>query len=298
MRITTVFITTLIALLCAGVSADQAHAANTPIVATATFVKGKVDLISVREKRKLAVKTGRKFTAGDRIITSRNGVVEVTFDNNNVIRLDNSADLVIRSLHRNERGSTFSIFNMAFGRVKSLVSRLFSDESKFEYQTKAAIAGVAGTPPFVLDVTEDSTSVDLLGRKGDKGSIYVSGFDKKKTKVTLLPGFRTIVQSNQPPMKPFRIDGARFNELNNLKTKSGSEETPPPSTPSPGANILINSIAGKISVPRTPRENISPGLEELENHYDQGSGLLPNDPRESRKPFPGLYRGKATVTLK
>ncbi|MBI5814983.1 MAG: FecR domain-containing protein [Nitrospinae bacterium] len=187
---------------------------SAPISAKAVHVEGSVVVISVRDAKMRAVAKGDTFSEGDRIKTSSNGVVEVELDTSDLIRLDKNSDLVIKSLNRNPKGSTFSIFSLMIGRVKSAVSRLADRESRFEYHTKAAICGVSGTPPFIVESTNGETNVDLLGEPGEKGSVYVRGFDPAATMVHVLSGSRTVVNFGSAPTAPFPISSDRRQHLN------------------------------------------------------------------------------------
>lgn len=188
--------------------------ADTPIGAKAVYVEGVSHVISVKDGKRRRVKVNTPFQEGDRLTTSQNGVVEIRFDTGNLIRVDKGADMVIRSLHRNDRGSTFSVFGLLVGRVKSAVSKLISSESKFEYHTRTAICGVAGTPPFIVAFQGNKTFVDLLGKKGEEGALRIQGLDPAKSIVTVLSGFRTVINPSQPPEIPRPITPQRFRQLN------------------------------------------------------------------------------------
>lgn len=191
-------------------------AASTPIGAEAIYVEGKVTVLSIKDARETTVSVGSSFIAGDKIVTSSNGVVEMKFDNGNIMRVDHGTELSVKSLHRDGDGSTFSVFHLWAGRVKAAVSRLASSTSKFEYHTKGAIAGVSGTPPFVVGYEPklNITEVDLLGKKGEPGKVYVQGFDPGKTLVEVFANTRTSVKEGLPPMKPIEISPQRLQQLN------------------------------------------------------------------------------------
>ncbi|VAX16443.1 hypothetical protein MNBD_NITROSPINAE04-883 [hydrothermal vent metagenome] len=187
--------------------------AATPIGAKAVYVEGAAHVISVKDKSRRRVELDSTFTEGDRVTTEADGIVEIEFDTGDLVRVDKDTEMVVRSLKRDESGSAFSIFNLVIGRVKSAVGKLATKDSKFEYHTKTAIAGVAGTPPWVIRFHEDVTEIDLLGKEGDKGFVYVQGLDPKKTLVTLSPGTRTIVRLGMAPLKPFPIEPDRIEML-------------------------------------------------------------------------------------
>lgn len=199
-------------LLCS--VAANAFAATSPIGAKAVHVEGDARVISAKTARESKIAVGSLIEAGDRIKTARNGIVEVEFDNGDLIRVDVDSDMTVQSLHRDEKGSSFSIFNLVLGRVKSAVSKLVTAESKFEYHTKAAICGVGGTPPFVVEFRANKVNVDLLGKPGDSGFVYVQGFDPAKTMVTLFAGTNTAARFGQAPMQPAPISQERIQHLN------------------------------------------------------------------------------------
>ena len=206
---------------------DSAFAENSVIGAKAVFVQGTVHVIHKGDKHRVRVRLGKVIKEGDRIITSRTGVLEIRFDNNDLIRIDRNTNMVVNSLYRENDGSTFSVFNLLFGRVKSAVSKLASSRSKFEYHTKAAIAGVAGTPPFVVAYEKGKMEVDLLGKEGEHGAVFVKGFDPNETLVTVLSNTRTTVTFGSPPLKPFPVSLQRLRRLQRampFKTKTGGGE--------------------------------------------------------------------------
>ncbi|MBI5816120.1 MAG: FecR domain-containing protein [Nitrospinae bacterium] len=240
-----------------------------PIKATAKFVQGDVFVVRLADGKQESVVKGTAFAEGDRVTTSKSGVVEIEMDTGNLIRVDKSSDLTIKSLRRNERGSTFSIFGLSFGRVKSAVSKLASKESKFEYHTKAAIAGVGGTPPFVVEADGDTTNVDLLGSEGQAGQVYVIGGDPSRTTVLLNAQFRTTVTTGQQPALPFPIDPERLQFLNRVIPFSVTGQ------PSAGGgmplfqDVLIDNLSRHVTPPVTTNPGGAKTLEDLDTQLYQ-----------------------------
>ncbi len=240
--------------------------AATPIKAKAVYVEGSVNVISTKDNKSRLVKTGDLFVEGDKIVTEKDGVVEIKFDTGALIRIDVDTQMIVTSLHRNDSGSTFSIFNLIAGRVKSAVTKLVDDKSKFEYQTKAAISGVSGTPPFIVEALGAITNIDLFGGEGDEGALYVIGFDPAKTMITLFPGHRTIIRRGQASGEPFKILPKRRQKLNiEIPFKSLSIEQ--------SKKITMHGLERRISIPRPERDGVSYDGEELETQYDQGPGV-------------------------
>ena len=159
---------------------------------------------------------GQRLTVGDSIETGNNGVAEILFDDGNVTRIDENTLLTIEALSIEGDGSRKSVLGLAFGRVKNLVSKLEHKRSRFEVHTRSAVAGVRGTPKWVVstfDGVRPTTEVDLLGGIDDTGSVFVRGKDKVGTEVLLKPRTRTVVTMGLAPTTPFVIDPDRFNRM-------------------------------------------------------------------------------------
>jgi len=141
----------------------------------------------------------------------------------------------------NDKGSTTSIFGLLVGRVKSSVKKLLDKDSKFEYQTKAALAGVAGTPPWFFSFIGGLAEVDLTGDQGDPGSVYVEGSDPNQSRVSLFPGFRTTVGFGGAPSNPFQISGERLRQFNRtmpfhmMRPRGGPDGNEPGGDPGGGS---------------------------------------------------------------
>ncbi len=254
-------------------------AATTPIGAKAVYVEGSVYVLSVKDKQMRRVKVGSKFVMGDRVRTKSDGIVEIEFDTGDLIRIDRDTDMVIRSLHRDEKGSTFSIFNLIVGRVKSAVDRLTTKDSKFEYHTKTSISGVAGTL-FIVESRKDLTSVDHLGKKSVPGAVYVQGFDPAKTMVMVFAGNRTTVRPGAPPLKPFPISRERLQMLKKTmpfktkpegKKKVKEKKEAPAST---GEQLVTSTISQSISTPKQPKPEEAQSVDSTNTQSTSGQGAV------------------------
>lgn len=248
---------------------------SAPIGAKAVYVEGSVRAISAVDAKMRSVAKGDTFTEGDRITTSASGVLEVEFDTGDLIRVDKNSDLVIKALNRNPKGSTFSIFSLMIGRVKSAVSKLTDSDSKFEYHTKAAICGVSGTPPFIVESIDGQTNVDLLGEPGEKGAVYVKGFDPAGTMITIFSGTRTVAHFGSPPLSPFPISSERRQQLNKV--------------------IPFKTTPKSHSAPEPKRDNAAPKEEPkeqtVENKERQGGNGGASEPSPVSQPAAGPLQG-------
>jgi len=273
----------LIVCLALFISVAPASAGYSPIVAKAVYVKGAAYVISIKTSRRSRVRLNMPFAEGDRLITRSNGAVEIRFDTGDLIRLDKNTDMVIRSLHRDSSGSTFQVFSLLVGRVKSAVSKLFNKASKFEYRTKTAICGVAGTPPFFVEYSdeEEKTSIDLVGKKGEPGALRVTGLDVSNTVVTVLSGFGTNIPSGGIPDTPMEITPQRFRQLNSSVRFHSRIYDRPHDTPPPARTGGVDNQNGQ--------QNEGPGDGQGQGPGD-GFGRGPGD-GQGQGPGDGFGRG-------
>ncbi|MDH5479095.1 MAG: FecR domain-containing protein [Nitrospinota bacterium] len=269
----------VIFLVFAFFTASSTHAA--PIGAKAVYVEGRVTVIHA-DKKEEPVKLGDSLAEGDTITTLSNGILEVEYDNGDLTRIDRNTTMVIKSLHRDSSGSSFSIFGLLAGRIKSAVSKLMTSESKFEYHTKSAVAGVAGTPPFVVEAKGNVTNVDLLGKKGDPGRVYVQGTDPSRQIVYLSALQRTVARFGQPILAPFEIKPDRLRRLQiqmKFKTRDvvqgqarlGSKSTT--TREDNGTGMVVENISATIStfIPPSPSAGASASSRNASTNSKQGN---------------------------
>jgi len=261
-----------------------AYAATTPVTARAIVVEGMVTLFPANKEVGRRVAVDASFAEGDRLITGKNSAVEIEFGTGDRIRVDESSEMTIQSLHRDDTGSTFSVFNLALGKVRSFVSKLTTTESKFEYHTKTAIAGVAGTD-FVVEVPDDNSMVVFvlpkdadLGEEGtgvcqdrtlwDKGAVYVKGFDSAETSVDVLSCFITTIFSGRAPQRPRIIpDSILFGAINNLPFSSAQAPVSAIQRRS-----MMENIRRRVAIPLVTGDTMDNSLQRLDRQYDQGQG--------------------------
>ena len=159
---------------------------------------------------------GLRLGEGDAIETGPDGEAEILFDDGNVTRMDENSKVTIQKLFMEDDKSRKSVLGLAFGRVKNSVIEMVHKDSSFEVHTKSAVAGVRGTPHWIVgafDGPKHKTEVDLLGTPGEKGGVFVKGSDTGKSEVILTPGMRTTAEFGLPPIKPFVIAPDRRRRL-------------------------------------------------------------------------------------
>ncbi|VAX23371.1 hypothetical protein MNBD_NITROSPINAE04-267 [hydrothermal vent metagenome] len=292
------------------VFATSSYAA--PITARAIVVEGMVTLFTADKKAGQRVTVDASFAEGDRVVTGDGSALEIEFGTGDRVRVDESSEMTIQSLHRDDSGSTFSIFNLALGRVRSFVTKLASGDSKFEYHTKTAIAGVAGTD-FVVEVPDDNNSMVVfvlpkdadLGEEGsgvcqdktlwDKGTVYVKGFDSAESSVDVLSCFMTTILSGMAPGRPVIIpDSIIFGAINNLPfSRSGSAVS------SGQEQAMMENIRRRVAVPLVTSATMDNSLQRLDRQYDQGQGTSTSGGGSGSggAPLSPLVTGSITINI-
>ena len=217
--------------------------------ATVSSVSGDVKYISIKEKASQPLEVGVILIAGDKVITGADGTAVITFGDSGDLTIDINTTVTIRAVSKKPSGVVESIFYLATGRIKSTLSKLTADD-KFEYHTKAAVSGVAGTPPHIIEATQneagkEKTNIYLLGEIGDEGSIYVRGFDKEKTEVILFASQWTSVIKGLAPLAPVIITPAILNllESNGLAASSSGSSSV--------ASSITEALSGSTTIAGT-----------------------------------------------
>ena len=179
-------------------------------------VLGTVSVMIKADGVSVEATVGLRLGEGDAIETGPDGEAEILFDDGNVTRMDENSKVTIEKLFMEDDKSRKSILGLAFGRVKNSVIEMVHKDSSFEVHTKSAVAGVRGTPHWIVGAFEGAkhkTEVDLLGTPGEKGSVFVTGSDAGKSEVLITPGMRTVAEFGIPPLEPFVIAPDRRRRL-------------------------------------------------------------------------------------
>lgn len=188
-------------------------------------VSGPVFVIAKDTNNIVNAAKGQRLAPGDTITTGPEGEAEILFDDGNLTRLDEKTRLVIEKLNILDGGARETDIKLELGRVKNAVSKLGNKRSHFEVHSASAVAGVTGTPDWVVGLTGDAfsptTEVDLLGKAGEPGEIFCEGTGGVGRQ-SITSGMRSVVQHGLPPTAPFAIDPERLQ----LLTKKMPFKTP------------------------------------------------------------------------
>ncbi len=198
------------------------HIAVPPALASQNFggeiadLSGPVFVVAKDTKNIASAAKGMRVVPGDAITTGQDGEAEILYDDGNLTRLDENSRLVIEKLNIVEGGARETEIRLELGRVKNAVSKLGNKRSHFEVHSASAVAGVTGTPDWVVGLTGDpftpTTEVDLLGTVGEPGEVYCEGPGGGGRQI-INSGMRSVVQHGKLPTAPFPIDPERLKTL-------------------------------------------------------------------------------------
>ncbi|MDH4183641.1 MAG: FecR family protein [Nitrospinota bacterium] len=276
-----------------------------PMAATAVKVSGAPSYVMASDGKTYPISSGTKFAEGDTVKTGAGEMVTIEFENGNRIILSERTELTIKASRLEPDGGFTSIFGLALGRARSLVSKFTPGASKFEYQTKTAVAGVAGTD-FITEVPDpDVTMVAVLppgledGEIPDspepgamicsrpelqgKSRVYVQGTDSAKTTVNLTSCFMTTVSANRAPAQPTIIPDDMLFNMRKLGPMAGLAPE----------NLMIENLGHKVSTPLTS-QNMNSLLNNLNTTLVHGgpANMVNNVPVSGQVP------GSAVVNIK
>jgi len=133
-----------------------------PLAAQAS-VAGKVvyhsgEAWALRDGERVVLQQGAEVHSGDVIVTTKSGRAKFSMVDNSVVYVGRQSRITIDRYDMKE-GSLFSgSFNMLWGKVRFLVTKLNSSRANFSVKTKTATIGVRGTQFAVL---VNPPSVDL-----------------------------------------------------------------------------------------------------------------------------------------
>ncbi len=124
------------------------------------------------------LKGTEKLNEGDMIRTGPDGILELTFNDNIYVKVDNNSWIVIGENEILEQGRNSSII-LNRGRVWAKVKKIYQELTNFEVITPSAVAGVRGTLFSVYTNGEETTlsvkegAVDLSSRDGEDNKLVI-----------------------------------------------------------------------------------------------------------------------------
>ena len=282
-----------------------ASAPAAPMAATVVKVSGTAEFVSAADSVTHAAEKGTKLAEGDTVKTGPRSAMVIEFENKNRVQLGESAELTIKQSRMEQDGSFTSVLGLSLGRVRSMVSKFTPGSSKFEYHTKSAVAGVAGTD-FVTEVPDPDTTIvavlppgmdedqiprvpqgtSFCGRPERQGQskVYVEGTDGAKSTVMLTSCLMTTVSAKRAPAQPAIIpDDMLFNVKKAFLMGMAA----------PASSLMMEDLANKVSTPLA-KPNLNPLLQNLHTPMGGGGGAGGG----GTPPSGGVVGGSATITIK
>ena len=128
-------------------------------VAVAIKIKGKVSLISSRDKNKTGLKPGTPLNDKDKIITDKDSFAALMYlDDKSVIKLLSNSDLIIIG-ERSKKGINKSL-DISYGKITANIAKQKGNE--FRIATPTSVASVKGTELAITSDPSDGDSFTLL----------------------------------------------------------------------------------------------------------------------------------------
>ena len=173
--------------------------------------KGEVYLVHKGDKKK--ADPPQKVEADDRIVTGKDSKAFLEFQSGGVIEVGPMSDMKISQLDI-KPNSFKARFQMAFGKMKTVIHKLSQSSSLFEVEAGGVVAGVRGTT-FEVDYDKQNKQASA---KTYEGTVYtrVNGKERLVEK-----GFSMVVgASGAPVLGPLgAVDVADFVDFINASDK-------------------------------------------------------------------------------
>lgn len=122
----------------------DAHMALAKETANLSKVRGDVEVFKFGEIQGVPGKVGMGLSEGDKIVTTgRRSTSDITFPNEDVVRIMPNSQLVIKESDFKKKTTRIGLKLLA-GKIFNIVQK-FTGDSKYEVETRYAVAGVRGT---------------------------------------------------------------------------------------------------------------------------------------------------------
>lgn len=176
-----------------------------------TWVEGSVKVeypLRPQQDGRIGMKVGLNAT----LLTGENSKAVVRLLDGTILSIAPKTKILIESLVKDPEKRKASVLTFV-GKVRAVIKKQLGSESKFEFKSKTAIAGVRGTH-LALDVAEDGT-----------------------TKVMLISGFVGVFNRDMMDLAEIFLTEGTFSEV-----KEGMAPSPPqPLTPEMLKDIYVNT---------------------------------------------------------
>jgi len=193
-----------------------------PTLQAASIPVGTIDLIEgvafVRHEPKrssVRIRAKDKVYPHDEITTTSRSKLKITFINHSTIHLGPDSHLIIESvLYAPQKSLSQPFFKLPVGRLRAVVEKLSSPDSKFEIETKTAVAGVVGTKELIIAGSDPETNQYITQTVCEEGRVAVRSSDQKiQGEVILNPLEQSFTRESEAPGEKMKITAEQLEEL-------------------------------------------------------------------------------------
>ncbi|MGA1870037.1 MAG: FecR domain-containing protein [bacterium] len=227
-----------------------AHTAMTP-VGQVDMVEGIVYIMHEGHKKAIEAKKGDTIYPRDEITTESQAKIKISFINHSMINLGENSLLTITSIiYMPEKSLCKSFFKLYAGKIMAIIEKFTNPDSKFEIETKTAIAGVAGTEEIIAAYKDPETMKYITRVICRKGRIRVRSSDRKiPEEIFLGPLEQSYIIEEEPPQEKIEITIEELEEIIHMTTiQSG----PGAVNVLPGTSKVKRAKKGAVPKDQTP----------------------------------------------
>jgi len=236
-----------------------------------TYVEGRVDVLKTGKNIVEPVKAGDLVNVGDIYRTKTKSLAEITFNNQNVLKIAPSTRIEIKEYHVTEDTSS-QVMKLHRGRVQAISGEEFikkvsalAEKNKLEVHTPNAVAGIRGSN-MLVGYTQGTTVVIFIAGQG-----YLYNPQLPQVFVPITAGNMSVVSGEAAPSVPTKAPeslikggGEAFIQVQTVKseekaaenevltTSTTTTETKKEPVPQEGPPVVTTSFAEKEPPPPIP----------------------------------------------
>lgn len=196
----------VVAAIACSVSAAWAGGGE---VGTIAALQGKAHI--ERGGEQVTAEIGSAVGIGDVLVTAEDGKLRIVFQDDSVLSLaENSRVLIDENVFDLDSGKAKSLFELLRGKVNAAVSEYYRRRGNaYEIRTDTAVAGVRGTE-FAVRFDPAKQLTEIIGIDG---TVEVQSVRDPQAPTVLVTAHEiTVVEENQPPTPPRRLEEPLFRE--------------------------------------------------------------------------------------
>lgn len=203
---------------------------------------------------------GMRLYPGDSVKTKAGSEAEIFYEDGNISRIGEKSWIGIKQMSVEPDKSRQTVLDLTFGRIKNVVGKLTSSNSKFEVHSKTAVTTSTGVSKWVMGLSgsleKPMTEVFVLpdrNKSQQKGAVTVKAEGLPNPPIKIEPGQSTTIQPGKPPEPPRQIQPKQLAVLEKnepIKTRPLEQFRQ-----LKGFEKAVNSQPPEPREPREPRES-------------------------------------------